>query len=200
MKILFPISLLLISGILFFLVVDPLFTDVKQLRTNVATYNSALDNSTELQKIRDSLLEKYRNISQEDKDRLNNFLPNTVNNIKFILEIEQIANLHSMPLKNIKFESAKPNSQDEKMISDSNMIISNNKQDSLPYGIFPIEFIIEGSYDSFILFLKDLEKNLRIMDIQSISFVVPQPVAKTDTGEDPNIYGYTLKVKTYWLK
>lgn len=200
MKILFPISLLLISGILFFLVVDPIFTDVKQLKKDVTTYNNALSNSTELQKVRDSLLEKYRNISQEDKDRLSNFLPNTVNNIKFILEIEQIANLHSMPLKNIKFEERPQNQTEEKIVSGNNVIISNNKEDSLPYGIFPIEFITEGSYDSFIPFLKDLEKNLRVMDIQSISFAVPQPISKSESGYDPNTYSYTLKVETYWLK
>jgi hypothetical protein len=201
MKILFPISLLLISGILFFLIVDPLFVSVKQLKNDVSTYNLALNNSTELQKVRDSLLEKYRNISNEDKEKLNNFLPNTVNNIKFILEIEQIANLHSMPLKNIKFEDKQQQSDIEnKIVSGSNMIVSNNEEDSLPYGTFPIEFITEGRYDAFTLFLKDLERNLRVMDIQSISFVVPQPVAKPDVGYDPNVYSYTLKVETYWLK
>jgi hypothetical protein len=198
MKILFPISLLIAAGILFFLIVDPLFTEVKQLRTDVETYNIALNNSTDLQKTRDSLLEKYRNITQEDKERLNNLLPNTVNNIKFVLEIEQIANVHSMPLKNIKFDS-KMQSEEAKPAS-GNMVVANSPADSLSYGIFPIEFITEGSYDAFVLFLKDLERNLRVMDIKSISFVVPQPVSKPQSGYDPNVYSYTLKVETYWLK
>jgi len=200
MKILFPISLILISGILFFLVVDPLYNNVKQLRTDVATYNLALDNSTQLQKARDVLLEKYRNIKEEDKDRLNNFLPNTVNNIKFILEIEQIANLHSMPLKNIKFEDKQQKEEDKISSLGSNMVISSTEMDSSSYGVFPVEFITEGSYDAFVLFLKDLELNLRVMDIKSISFVVPQPVSKPNDGYDPNIYSYTLEVETYWLK
>lgn len=200
MKILFPISLILISGILFFLIVDPLYNDVKELRMNVSTYNLALSNSTELQKSRDLLLEKYRNISQEDKYRLNKFLPNTVNNIKFILEIEQIANIHSMPLKNIKFENKQRSQEEKTSSSGSNMVISSNKIDSTAYGVFPVEFITEGNYDSFVSFLKDLELNLRIMDIQSISFVVPNLVDKSNGGYDPNIYSYKLKVETYWLK
>jgi len=197
MKILFPTSLILISIILFFLIVDPLYGDVSKLKDDVSTYNVALNNSKELQKTRDTLLEKYRNISDEDKERLNNFLPNTVNNIKFVLEIEQIANMHSMPLKNIKFEDIKEENTES---LDNNMIISNDLVDYSPYGIFPVEFITEGNYDAFLLFLKDLERNLRIMDIKSISFTVPEPVSKQESGHDSNTYSYTLKVDTYWLK
>ncbi len=200
MKIFFPIALILVSGILFFLFVDPLYKEVGKLRTDVLTYNTALGNSTNLQKTRDSLLEKYRNISQEDKDRLNNFLPDTVNNIRFILEIEQIANLHSMPLKNIKFDEKVQKEDEEVEPAGNNMIISKNTLKSTPYGVFPVEFITEGTYDSFVLFLKDIERNLRIMDIKNISFAVPQPVVKPESGYDPNIYSYTLKVETYWLK
>lgn len=198
MKILFPVSFILISIILFFLIVDPLYNDVSQLKEGVATYNLALNNSKELQKTRDNLLEKYRNISVEDKDRLGKFLPSTVDNIKFILEIEQIANIHRMPLKNIKFEEVK--GEDKKIIPAGNMIISNDSMDTLPYGTFPVEFVTEGDYGSFVLFLKDLERNLRIMDIKSISFKVPQSLSKQDNFYDPNIYSYTLKVDTYWLK
>lgn len=200
MRILFPISLILVSIIIFFLVVDPLYGNVKQLRSDVSVYNKALDNATNLQKTRDALLEKYRNIKQEDKDRLAKFIPNTVNNINFILEIEQVANLHSMPLKNIKFDDKNlPENQKEENTK-GNTLLSIDSEDNLPYGTFPIEFITEGRYDSFLSFLKDLEINLRLMDIKEVSFLVPQITDKSGTGYDPNIYSYTLKVDTYWLK
>lgn len=200
MRIFFPISLILVSIIIFFLVVDPLYGNVKQLRSDVSVYNKALDNATNLQKTRDALLEKYRNIKQEDKDRLAKFIPNTVNNINFILEIEQVANLHSMPLKNIKFDDKNlPENQKEEN-TEGNTLLSIESEDNLPYGTFPIEFITEGRYDSFLSFLKDLEINLRLMDIKEVSFLVPQITDKSGAGYDPNIYSYTLKVDTYWLK
>lgn len=201
MKIVFPTSLILISIILFFAVVDPLYNDVSKLKGDVATYNTALNNSTELQKTRDALLQKYRNISDKDKNRLNSFLPNTVNNIKFILEIEQIANIHNMPLKNIKFDDEKNqtnNQQNTTKDKNGNVVLADNTQiDSKSYGVFPVEFETEGNYDSFVSFLKDLEHNLRVMDIKSITFEVPDG---TDPTLNPNIYNYTLKVETYWLK
>ena len=74
----------------------------------------------------------------------------------------------------------------------------------MPYGIFPIEFVVDGNYDTFLAFLKDLEHNLRLVDIKSVSFVVPSAAATSAVSSgvttNPNIYSYTLKIETYWLK
>ena len=204
MKFIFSILLIIISIILFFWIVNPLYSDVSSLRTEVATYNIALDNSKELQATRDQLTENYKNINKSDRDRLERFLPNTVNNIRFILEIERIANMHSMPIKNVRFQPEKV-SGDNTLDTAKNppkqgttIVTSGNPNTSLPYGSFPIEFTTEGDYNTFVLFLKDLEHNLRLIDIKSISFTVPQ--GDKNGIINPNIYTYNLKIETYWLK
>lgn len=207
MRFLFPLTLIIISGVLFFAIVDPLYNETSSLRSDVAKYNVALTNSTDLQKKRDSLLDIYKNIKTEDKDRLERFLPNTVNNIRFILEIEQLANMYSMPIKNIKFDAKK--TQDTKAADGtttpapaktSGTVVSGDLS-SKPYGTFPIEFTTEGTYENFSLFLKAVEHNLRLVDVSSISFVVPtKDKADKNATADPNIFTYTLKVETYWLK
>ncbi len=196
MKLILPILLILISIITFIFGVNPWYKDVSALKADIVVYNKALDNSTELQKTEDTLIKAYNEIKQSDKDRLNNFLPSSVNNIQFILEIERIANLHNMPIKNIKFESVKKDSTPK----NTNTIVSDEGADSRPYGVFPIEFTTEGNYDTFVLFLKDLEYNLRLADVKSVSFTVPDPSVKAIAGVDPNVYQYLLKVETYWLK
>ena len=174
------------------------------LRTDVTTYNKALDNVKELQKTFDNLVGTYKNITQEDKDKLEHFLPNTANNIKFILEIENIANLHSMPIKNIKFQAQNalkdPNAATGAQPTKATGITVNNSADSRTYGTFPIEFTTEGDYDTFTAFLHDIEHNLRLVDVKSISFAVPPTPVKFGEGPNPNIYTYSLKVETYWLK
>jgi len=203
MRSIFSISFIVISVILFFSVVNPLYGDVKQLKTEVATYNVALNNSTELQKTRDSLIELYKNIKIEDKDRLTHFLPSTIGNIELILEIEKIANLYGMPVKNIKFETA---SLEQGTVNKSNVVVAEkDPADYLPYGVFPMEFVIEGRYDTFVTFLKDLEHNLRLVDVKSISFIVPAQsaggtVTSTTDLTNPNIYSYVLDIQIYWLK
>ena len=184
---------------MFFAIVNPLYNEVSGLRTDLAIYNTALDNSTELQKTRDSLVDKYKNIKQEDKDRLEHFLPNTVNNIKFILEIEQLANLHNMPITNIKFDPQKL--QSSAIPNGGNIIAANDPSSALPYGSFPIEFTTEGNYETFIIFLKDIEHNLRLVNVKSISFTVPSVASLGSSGSsDSGAYTYSLKIETYWLK
>lgn len=185
------------SVAVFFLAVDPFYKEVSALRGDTAVYDTALSNSTNLRKTEDSLIKSYNEIRDEDKERLEKFLPSSVNNIQFILEIERIANLHNMPVKDIKFE---PNRKSTVAAAGSNTIVSSVSTDNRPYGVFPIEFSTEGKYDAFVLFLKDLETNLRLVDIKSISFAVPNNNGKMINGEDPNVYKYTVKVETYWLK
>jgi hypothetical protein len=200
MKLIFSISFIIITIGIFFVVIDPLYKEVNKLRTDVATYNIALDNSTELQKTRDSLIETYKNVKKEDRDRLTHLLPSTIDNIGLILEIEKIANLHGMPIGNIRFETTSLENQTAKT-TDNIVVAENNPSDNLPYGIFPMEFVIEGKYETFIAFLKDLEHNLRLVDIRAISFDVPTTALSQLVGTtDSSIYSYSLKVDTYWLK
>lgn len=200
MKFIFSISIIIISGVIFFTVVNPLYGEVSDLRTEVATYNIALDNSKQLQETRDQLVDTYKNIKQEDRDRLDHFLPNTANNIKFILEVERIANLNGMSVKNIKFDTMKTSETKTTASGATTVVNTTDPASSLPYGVFPIQFSTEGRYDTFVLFLKNLERNLRLVDVKSISFSVPPPPEKGAPFSDPNIYDYSLKIETYWLK
>ncbi len=196
MKFILPIVFTIISIILFIFVINPSYKEVAIIKSDNAVYSAALSNSTELQKTQDNLLTTFNEIKQSDKDRLGNFLPSAVNNIQLILEIERIAGLHSMSIKDIKFESVK---KDIAPVG-TNTIVSAVSVDTRPYGVFPIEFTTDGKYDAFVLFLKDLELNLRLVDVKSISFSVPEVNGKMVAGIDPNIYHYIVKVETYWLK
>jgi hypothetical protein len=201
MKLFLPTSFIIISIILLLTVVNPYYKDVSSLRDAISAYNLALDNSSNLQKTQDSLSEKYKDIKQSDKDRLSHFLPNTVNNIEFILEVEKIASLHNLQIDNIKFET------DQSQNASSSASISPNNTSNLSYGVFPLEFTVDADYNTFLLFLKDLELNLRLVDVQSISFTSPSSISSptgstgtTGNQKDSNIHTYSLKVQTYWLK
>lgn len=205
MKLILSVSFIIISVALFFVFTDPIYGDIRALNTDVSAYNEALNNSTELQRTRDTLSNTYKNIPQEDKDNLAHFLPDTIGNIELILEIEKIANLYGMPVKNIKFDTK---SLEQGTVNKDNIVVAEkDPKDYLPYGVFPMEFVIEGRYDTFVSFLKELEHNLRLVDVKSISFVVPSPsLASTSTGtttldiNNPNIYSFTLQIEIYWLK
>lgn len=195
MRLILPILFLILSIGLFIFGVNKYYKEVSALRADIAIYNKALNNSTDLQRTEDSLITAYNEIKKSDKERLNNFLPGSVNNIQFILEIERIASLHNMPIKDIKFDPIKKDAA-----TGSNVVVSESLKDTRPYGVFPIEFTTEGRYEKFVAFLKDLEANLRLSDIKSISFKTSEKDSFNAEDADPNSFRYSLKVETYWLK
>lgn len=183
MRSIFPYIFIALSFALFAVFVRPMYNDIKLLRSDVTAYNLALAHSTDLQKVRDDLASKYSNITPANKERLSHFLPNSVDNIQLMLELEKMATLRGITLKNITF--APPAGADDPSTASQ-------------YGTFDMQFRTQATYETFVLFLKDLEHNLRQIDVKGISFSVSD--ASKQTGLEQNIYEFSLKIKTYWLK
>ena len=194
MRLLIPIILFIVSAVSFFLFTNPLYLEIKQLRTDTASYSEALQNANQLRKVRDDLNTRYKSFTPVDIDRLQKMVPNTVDNIRLILEINSIANKYSMVLKNIKYDT------ETKQTTDPRFAEVPQQGPKKQYQTFEMAFSTEGSYDNFLLFLRDLEKNLRIVDISSITFSAPDANPGQQGQTNANVYRYDFKVKTYWLK
>lgn len=185
-----PILLLVVSVGTFLLYIDPAYGDIKSLRTDSASYDEALNNSKILQSIRGELSDKYKNFPATDLDRLKKLLPDNVDNIRLILQIQRIAAPYGMTLKNVKFDVVAP-VQTQAGFATGGAVASAPKKN---YEGFDLEFSTEGSYTNFTAFLQDLEKSLRIVDVNSISFTSSTATPGSD------IYKYDFKIKTYWFK
>lgn len=203
MRLIFPFIFIVLSVVGGFIYVKPLFSEVSSLRTDMASYEKALSNSKNLQKTRDNLITSYKSISPSDKERLNKFLPNSVNNIQLILEIQQVANKHNLSIKNISFKPpvAEPNPKEDTKDTKTTTNKNAKKKEVSPFGVFDLEFKTKSDYKTFTSFIKDLEQNLRLIDIVGISFTVPSTLqGKQPADFDPNIFDFTVKIKTYWLR
>ena len=62
-----------------------------------------------------------------------------------------------------------------------------------------MDFKTQADYETFNLFIKDLEQNLRLIDIVAVDFMIPIP-NKTGFVADTDLYDFSVKIKTYWLK
>lgn len=197
MRALLPIIFILIAVGLFFVAVNPLYKDVSQLRADLGAYSTALTRSTELQKVRDALLDSYNSISTDQKNKLNRLLPNTVDNIQLILQIQQVASAHGLTITNIRFDAPAA----EEAAPGARVGVSSDPAANRPYGVFDLEFRTQARYQDFVSFLKDMEQNLRLVDVTEINFTVPVPITNA-RGEvvNPDIFIFDLKLQTYWLK
>lgn len=201
------IIFIVISIAVLFVLANPIYSNIRKIKSDIVVYDTALSNATNLQKTRDTLLKNYKSISKDDAERLNHFIPNTVDNIQLILQIQKIAQKYSLVLRNIKFDS--PTSDKNTQNQQQKSINVSSTKDSLPYGEFNLEFSVDAKYGDFKSFVKDLEYNIRLLNIKNISFNVPAQSDKTvkpyDPNSpfeinDPNVYSYALKIETYWLK
>jgi len=176
------------AGGVFFLYTQPTYDGVKETSAQVAQYDEALSKATELQSIKQSLLSKYNTFNPSDIDRLTKLLPDHVDNVRLILDIDSLATRHGMPIQNVVVSGATSAQGDPTAIG--SVSASKQKYDSLT-----IKFSTQGSYQTFTQFMSDLETSLRIVDLVSLTI---SRTAITTTG-DP-IYSYDVTLRTYWLK
>ncbi len=196
-----PIILVVISLSVFFMLTNPIYNDISAIKDQSASYNEALDNSKALENERDKLTAKYNAIDPVNLSKLETLLPENVDNVRLILEIGQIASPYGMVLKDVKYNTT----TDTGATAPQGSAVRGGLNATAPsknYGTFDLEFSTSGSYDNFINFTKDLESNLRIVDISSISFSSDNsnsgPSSKSNAA--PDTYNYNFKIQTYWLK
>lgn len=191
-KFVIPAILIGISAALFFGFADPIYNEISGLKTQSAAYNQALSNSKQLEMERDRLTAKYNAIDQQNIQKLEKLLPDSVDNIRLILEIEKIAALYGMSIKDVKYNSKEENNASVGQRSGGGNVSAG------PYGIWNLQFSTNGTYDNFVRFLEGLEKNLRIVDVSSINFTA-QDVPGLNSSIQ-RVYKYDITLKTYWLK
>jgi len=193
-----PIILIGISVALFFMFTNPRYNDIATLKEQVSSYDEALNNSKALENERDKLTAKFNTIDPENLSKLEKLLPENVDNIRLILEIEKMVTPYGLVLRDVRYNAAT-----DKAAAPTPGVIRGNTpiQGPKDYGIFELQFSTSASYDKFIKFTKDLESNLRIVDISSITF-------SSDSGSTglllktgfEEVYKYDFKIRTYWLK
>jgi Tfp pilus assembly protein PilO len=197
-----PIVLIVIAIFAFFMFTNPIFNDISVLKAQVASYNEALNNSKALENERDILTAKYNTIDPDNLLKLQKLLPDNIDNIRLILEIGQIASPYGMTLTNVKYNATSGTNASASAVASAATVQGGAvpSTGSNDYGTFNLEFSTSGSYNNFINFTKDLENNLRIVDISSIVFSSNLNANLNPKANSPEIYTYDFKIKTYYLK
>lgn len=196
------------------LITKPIYGEIALLQEEADVYSQALDNSAALQKERDRLTTKYNSFSAEDLDKLGKMLPNSVDNIQLILEIQEEAAKRGIIVKNVEFEPQQFADQTQ-LDANGNLVDANGKpvtadqqaaaaarksstvEDNKSFESFELQFSVEGSYKDFVAFMQLMERSLRLVDINEISFT-PGTSEKDKVYTDD--YRYLFKINTYRLK
>ena len=196
MKSLMPILLIIVSIGIFFVVIDPEYKEVKKLQDEIAQNNTTLDLAAQLREKRETLKAKYNQISEEERGELAKLLPDTVDNVRLIIDINNIAEKYGIIIQNFELSTSEDSDKDTRLIDDEfEGIIQGSAiqyPDTSKIGVVSFTFSVTAQYNVFLSFLRDLERALRIVDIRSID------ITRSDT--EGVFYNYRVNLDTYWLK
>lgn len=183
MRFIFSIILVIAAVAGFVIYVNPMMADVKALSAQSDEYKSVIANAKQLEVARDGLLKTYNQLSQTDRVRLATMLPTSPENVSLILEVNAAAERSGLLLQNVKVID-----QDDRASRQRNASLSALPQD---VGLVQLEISVVGPYSAFTTFVKDIERNGRLIDFTKVSFVAL---------DDKASYQYTVGLRTYWLR
>lgn len=158
-----------------------------QLLADKKNLNEAIANAEKLKSKISQLEQAQKSIKPEDLDKLDKFIPDHIDNINLIIDINNIAERHGMTIKNVKVRSGL--GEEGSVSSDGvGSDVAASGQNTIAETF--LSFSVSGNYESLLNFLDSLANSLRVADVSSLSFTV----------DDKGINQYNFEIKTYWVK
>jgi hypothetical protein len=198
---LLPFAAILISIAAVFFYIRPTFAGaIATNKTQIASYDAALAAASRFTQKEAELTTAAASIPGDSMNRLNAFLPDGVDNIQLILDLNGLAARSGMVLSNFDVGAApagakasgSPTSPPTQTgPSGTNSLPSSGPTVSANGGVDSLDLSLtaSGTYQSFRVFLAAIESSLRPLDIKSIT------VHQSKTG----VYMYDITIRIYWL-
>jgi len=198
MKNITSIVLIIVSIGIFFFFTDKEYKEVQSLKAEIQKNADVLETANKLNLKKEELNAKFNQISQDEKAELEKLLPDTVDNVRLIIDINNIANQFGIVIRDININSKESDSGTSKKVASQNSNFDGVLQegtvkyvDTSKIGVISFSFSVSAKYEVFLEFLKKLEESLRIVDIRNI---------EVSRGSGSVFYDYKVTMDTYWLK
>ncbi len=186
-KFFLAIFLIIGTGIIGFFYLRPEWQKFQSLRQENTELQHISEEFDSLTAQRDSLIREINAISKEQRDTISQALPEGAGAADLMVDLETMTKNRELILKRIDLSGTVEGKSGTKQPSPAGIIASAQPKGAILE--FPVLLNISGPYESFKGFLQDLEKKLRLIDIQEISFIAP-PQGRT--------FDFNLKLKTYF--
>lgn len=186
----FPIFLIVLAIGLFVFYTDSAYQGTKDLRTTLASHETALMQSEQVVALRDRLLNERNNFPPEGINRLQAMLPDNIDNIRLIININDIATRHHMQVQGISIGGQSNDSSGNAASQGLGATAMSVGPGAAAVGSVTLGFSVDATYTEFLSFLYDLEHSLRLIDVSQISF----------TSGGKGVDSYSISIRTYWLK
>ena len=193
-KISFSIPFLILAdaimiGLLIFLLILPSYKKMEDINNKIISSEETLEEEQEILNNLKEIREEYQQV-KDDMEKINMVLPQGEEIPELLVQLE------AMVLDAGLFcESIKPISTEEEVDSTTELQDQEEKEIKRITSYKPLDISVEltGNYESFKKYLDNLEKNIRITNITSITIDKPD---SEEGGE--NLFDFALELKTYY--
>jgi hypothetical protein len=101
MRYIFSLVALFIAGAIFFWYTKPTYDSIQAIKDESAQYDAALQKASELQQLKQQLLQRYNSFLRRTSTVCRNLLPDHVDNVALILDLDNLAAKYQMPIENV---------------------------------------------------------------------------------------------------
>jgi hypothetical protein len=178
-----PISALFVSIGIFFIYISPTWTgSIATTKAKIAADDSALVAADTFTKQQNELASARNAIDPANLTKIVTFLPDSVDNVELILNLNALAARSGFSLSNIDVVT----NPAATAASDSGIapVSAVNPVSSVDLSLSAV-----GTYASLQSFLTGIEKSERLLDVRDI----------TVSGSDTGVYKYKMTLRLYWL-
>ena len=167
--------ILALSGLSYPFFVKPLQDETSALKAEIRTLEETIQKIDEFLIIRDDLVRRSKSFTAEERDKLAKILPENVDEVNRIVDLEALVRKHGLELA-------------------GDIMVSTDKEDggtlSIGESVRPVTFEmnLSGSYDEFLAFLDDMSKSLVLFDIEKLGIAI--------SDEDKKTFSFDVTVRT----
>jgi hypothetical protein len=177
-----PLLFIIIAIAVFFVYTDPTYSkDVQSLRDEIRSVGNARSAAEKFRQTEAQLIQERDTVSLEERRRIEELLPDTVENVDVILDLDSLAEAQNVQIVDVDVSNAPTGGNANGTIIEP----SETPENSLLITITAL-----GTYERMRGFIQALERSLRAIDIVEISFPTSQ------TG----VYRFAITLRVYWLR
>ncbi|MDP2650118.1 MAG: hypothetical protein Q8P16_00970, partial [bacterium] len=149
------------SVLVFVFYIRPTYDTVQENRAKAEEFDRALEKTREIQELKSSLLNRYNLFVTENLDRLQKMLPDHVDNVRLVLDMDGIASAYGIRIQNVIVQ--RPGQAESQNQQGGTILVSASQ--GRPYQSLTLQFEVVATYDEFVRLVRDLEASLRIVDV-----------------------------------
>jgi len=161
---------------MFLVIIDPKRIVIDNLEKSRDEFELVRAHGENLRETKAELISRFNSIPSEEVDRLRQFLPDTVDNVRLLVDVDAIAKRKQIVISNISIDTEEATAEEEEVGE---------------IGKVSISFTFISEYNVMKEILAELEQSLRVVDVRAIEVSV---------APESSSFATTLTIDTYWLR